>query len=122
MNYRINIDDNEPEAVQIPVSLSPVDKEIVINKFGLWAGLIISFFLLVLGISITWYCLVGKEFIPYVWLFIANVFLVLSYLLFEKTRRAYLCQRWQVVTLSAVTAYFIGTTLFILGIVNRVIH
>jgi len=59
---------------------------------------------LVLGVSLSWFGLIDNIIAPYLWLFIAAVFLTLSYLLFEKTKKAYHFQKW--------TGYFISLLSF----------
>lgn len=90
------------------------------KKWSLWLGFIVSLGLLVLGTGVSWFGLADNIITPYPWLFIAILFLGLSFLFFEKTKRAYRFQKWQVITFIMIVGLIIGGAIFKLGIASRV--
>lgn len=100
--------------------IKPIPKwEFVIKNWSLWAGLILCLLLLILGFGLSFFGIIDNIIVPYLWLFIAVIFLLLSYFLFEKTRGAYRFQRWQVVAFIIVLALLLGGAFFKIGLASR---
>jgi len=119
MKKKVSISDKALKLINNK-QIKPIPKwEFVVKSLGLWLEFIICLILLVLGIGITWFGLVDNIIIPYLWLFIAVVFLILSFLLFEKTKKAYRFQRWQVIALIVVVGITIGGVIFKMGLAGK---
>lgn len=120
MKKKINISDKALKLIN-QQQLKPIPKwEFVVKNWGLWLGFIISLGFLVLGVGVSWFGLADNIIMPYLWLFTAIVFLGLSFLLFEKTKRAYRFQKWQVITLIIIAGLTIGGVIFKIGLASRV--
>ena len=120
MKKKINISDKALKLIN-QQQMKPIPKwELVMKNWGLWLVLIISLGLLILGVGISWFGLVDNIIVPYLWLFIAILFLPLSFLLFEKTKRAYRFQKWQVIGLISVIGMTAGGLIFKIGVANQV--
>ena len=100
--------------------IKPIPKwEFVSKNWALWSGLILCLILLTLGFTLSIFGVVGNIIVPYLWLFIALTFIVLSYFLFEKTKGAYHFPKWQVIVSIIVLGLVVGTTFFKIGIASR---
>lgn len=100
--------------------LKPIPRwEFIAKNWGLWTALILCLLLLVLGFALSIFGVVDNIIVPYLWLFIAIIFFVLSYLLFQKTKRAYHFPRWQVIVAMVALAFILGTTFFKMGLARR---
>lgn len=100
--------------------LKPIPRwEFIAKNWGLWTALILCLLLLVLGFALSIFGVVDNIIVPYLWLFIAIIFFVLSYLLFQKTKRAYHFPRWQVIVVMTALALILGTTFFKIGLARR---
>lgn len=100
--------------------IKPIPKwEFVVKNWSLWAGLILCLFLLILGFGLSIFGVIDNTIVPYLWLFIAGIFLLLSFFLFEKTRGAYRFLRWQVVAVIVVIALLLGGAFFKIGLASR---
>lgn len=120
MKKKTNISDKALKLIN-QQQLRPIPKwEFVVKNWGLWLGFIISLGFLVLGTGVSWFGLADNIITPYLWLFIAILFLGLSFLLFKKTKRAYRFQKWQVITLIIIVGLTIGGAIFKLGVASRV--
>lgn len=120
MKKKINISDKALKLIN-QKQIKPIPKwEFVFKNWGLWLGFLICLILLVLGVSVSWFGLVDSIITSYFWLFIVFVFLGLSYLLFEKTKKAYRIKKWQVITFIAVIGLIVGGALFKIGLGSRI--
>jgi hypothetical protein len=120
MKKKINISDKALKLIN-QKQIKPIPKwEFVIKNWGLWLGFIISLGFLVMGTGVSWFGLEDNIITPYLWLFVASLFLGISFLLFEKTKRAYRFQKWQVITLIIIVGLTIGGAIFKLGVASRV--
>ncbi len=120
MKRKTNISDKSLKLIN-QQQLRPIPRwEFVMKKWSLWLGFIVSLGLLVLGTGVSWFGLADNIITPYPWLFIAILFLGLSFLFFEKTKRAYRFQKWQVITFIMIVGLIIGGAIFKLGIASRV--
>ncbi len=100
--------------------LKPIPRwEFIVKNWTLWTGLILCLLLLVLGFALSIFGVVDNIIVPYLWLFIAIIFFVLSYLLFQKTKHAYHFPRWQVIIVMTALAFIFGTTFFKIGLARR---
>lgn len=100
--------------------LKPIPKwEFIAKNWGLWTALILCLLLLILGFALSIFGVVDNIIVPYLWLFIAIIFFVLSYLLFQKTKHAYHFPRWQVIVVMTALALILGTTFFKIGLARR---
>jgi len=119
MKKKINISDKTLNIIN-KKHLKPIPKwEFIAKNWGLWTGLILCLILLVLGFALSIFGVVDNIIVPYLWLFIAIIFLALSYFLFEKTKRAYRFSRWQVIVAMLALALIVGSTFFKIGLANR---
>lgn len=101
--------------------IKPIPKwEFVVKNWGLWLGSIISLLILIIGIGITWFGLVDNIIVPYIWIFITVIFSFLSYLFFEKTKKAYHYKKWQIIIFIIIIGIIIGGILFKTGIANSI--
>jgi len=119
MKKKINISDKTLTLIN-KRHLKPIPKwEFIAKNWSLWLGLIISLVLLVLGFSLSIFGIIDNIIIPYLWLFIAIIFLTLSYFLFEKTKGAYHFPKWQVILVILLLGSIIGTAFFKIGLASR---
>lgn len=101
--------------------LKPIPKwEFVTRNWAIWFGLVISFFILVLGAGLSWFGLVDNVITPYLWLIIVVVFLGISFLLFENTKKAYRFPKWQVISIIIFLGLVLGGVLFKIGLANQI--
>lgn len=120
MKKKINISDKALKLIN-QQQLKPIPKwEFVAKNWGLWLGFFISLGLLILGIGVSWFGLIDNIITPYLWLFIAFIFLGLTFLLFEKTKRAYRFQKWQVAIMIGVVGIVVGGAIFKIGLASMV--
>jgi len=80
---------------------------------------ILCLILLILGFALSIFGIIDNIIVPYLWLFIAIVFLFLSYFLFGKIRGAYRFPRWQVIVFIVVLALLFGGAFFKIGLARR---
>jgi hypothetical protein len=100
--------------------LKPIPRwEFIVKNWGLWTALILCLLLLVLGFALSIFGVVDNIIVPYLWLFIAIIFFVISYLLFQKTKRAYHFPHWQIIIVMTALALILGTTFFKIGLARR---
>ena len=100
--------------------IKPIPKwEFIAKNWSLWLGLIVSLVLLILGFALSIFGVVDNIIVPYLWLFIAIIFFILSYFLFEKTKKAYYFPHWQVITAIIALALIVGGALFKMGLASR---
>ncbi|MFA5025473.1 MAG: hypothetical protein WC503_03140 [Candidatus Shapirobacteria bacterium] len=119
MKKKINISDRTLNLIKRQ-HLKPIPKwEFIAKNWSLWSGLILCLILLILGFGLSIFGVVDNIIVPYLWLFIAIIFLLLSYFLFEKTKGAYRFQKWQVIASIAVIGLVIGSAFFKIGLANR---
>lgn len=120
MKKKTNISDKALKLIN-KKQIKPIPKwEFVVKNWGLWLGFGICLILLVLGVGVSWFGLAGNIIIPYIWLFIAVIFLVLSFLLFEKTKKAYRLNKSLVLIFIIIIAITIGGIIFKTGMANRI--
>jgi hypothetical protein len=101
--------------------IRPIPKwEFIAKNWALWIALIACLILLILGFALTIFGLVDNIIIPYLWSFIALVFFIISYFLFEKTKGAYHFQKWQVILFITLLGLTIGTAFFKMGFATRI--
>lgn len=100
--------------------LKPIPRwEFIAKNWGLWTALVLCLLLLILGFALSIFGVVDNIIVPYLWLFIAIIFFVLSYLIFQKTKRAYHFPRWQVIVAMISLAFIFGTSFFKMGLARR---
>lgn len=120
MKKKINISDKTLSFINRQ-KIKPIPKwEFVIKNWGIWLGFGICLLLLILGVSVSWFGLVDNIITPYFWLFIVGIFLGLSYLLFERTKKAYRVQKWHVIVFIVVIGLATGGYLFKIGVGNNI--
>jgi hypothetical protein len=119
MKKKINISNKTLNLIN-KKQIKPIPKwEFVVKNWGLWSGLILCLILLVVGFGFSMFGIIDNIIVPYLWLFIAAIFLLISYFLFEKTKGAYHFPRWQVLFSMLVIALVLGTTFFKMGLASR---
>lgn len=119
MKKKTNISDKALRLIN-QQQIRPIPKwEFVVKKWGLWLGFTISLGLLMLGTGLSWFGLVDNIIAPYLWIFIVFIFLGLSFLLFEKTKKAYRFNKGYVVIVIGVVAFVIGGAIYKIGLASR---
>lgn len=119
MKKKINISDKALNIIN-QKHLKPIPRwEFVAKNWGLWVGLFLCLILLIVGFGISIFGVIDNIIVPYLWLFIAVIFLVISYFLFEKTKGAYHFPKWQVFTAIVLIGLIIGTAFFKMGLASR---
>ncbi|MFA6519030.1 MAG: hypothetical protein WCV93_05290 [Candidatus Shapirobacteria bacterium] len=120
MKKKKNISDETLELIK-QQKIKPISRwEFVIRNWVLVFGLMGCLVLLVLGFGLSWFGLVDNIIVPYLWLVVVVVFLVLSFSLFEMTKKAYRFQKWQVVMFMVIIGLVLGGGLFRIGWANRI--
>jgi len=116
MKKKINISDKTLKLIN-QNQIKPIPRwEFVFKNWGLWVGFGLCLILLILGISVSWFGLVDNIITPYFWLFIALVFLIMAYLLFEKTKKAYHFSKWKIIISIILIGLIVGGVLFKIGL------
>lgn len=101
--------------------IRPIPKwEFVIKNWGIWLGVIFSLIFLTIGFGVSWFGLIDNIITPYFWLILSSAFLLLAYLLFEKTKKSYRFQKWQVLALVSLVGLFIGGLVFKIGLASSI--
>jgi hypothetical protein len=120
MKKKVNISDKALELIS-KGQIKPIPRwEFVARNWGLWLAFLVSLGFLILGISVSWFGLRGNIITPHLWLVIVVIFLGLSFVLFEKTKRAYRFQSWQVIAMISVIGLIVGGVVFKLGLPSRI--
>lgn len=120
MKKKTNISDKALKLIN-QQKIRPIPKwEFVIKNLGTWLTFGVSLGFLILGAGISWFGIVDNIITPYVWLFVAMIFLGISFLLFEKTKKAYQFSKWQVIVFITITGLAIGGVIFKAGLASRV--
>ncbi|MFA6007527.1 MAG: hypothetical protein WC784_02690 [Candidatus Shapirobacteria bacterium] len=120
MKQKINISDKALKLID-QEQIKPIPRwKFIAKNWGLWLSFIISIGFLILGTGISWFGLADNIITPYLWLFVTVVFLVLSFLLFEKTKRAYRFSRWLVIVFISIVGLIVGGILFKAGVASRI--
>lgn len=119
MKKKTNISDKTLKLIN-KKHLKPIPKwEFIFKNWSLWTGLILCLFLLIIGFGLSIFGIIDNIIVPYLWLFVAIIFLVISYLLFEKTKGAYRFPKWQVIAAITIIGLIIGSAFFKIGLANR---
>lgn len=119
MNKKNSISDTTLKLIK-KKHLKPIPRwEFIAKNWGLWMALVFCLMFLILGFALSIFGLVDNIIVPYLWLFIAIIFFVLSYLLFQKTKRAYHFPRWQVIIAMSALAFTLGSAFFKIGLARR---
>jgi len=120
MKKKTNISDKALKLIN-QQQIKPIPKwEFVAKNWGLWLGFIVSLGLLILGVGVSWFSVVYNIITPYLWLMVAIVFLGVSFLLFEKTKRAYRFSKWLVIVFISIAGLAVGGMLFRAGLASKV--
>jgi hypothetical protein len=97
--------------------IKPIPKwEFIAKNWVLWTSLIICLILLILGFSLTIFGFIDNIIVPYLWSFIAVIFLLVTYFLFEKTKGAYHFPKWQILISITVLGLIIALAFFKIGL------
>lgn len=100
--------------------IKPIPRwKFIIRNWGIWLILIVCLAFFVLGSSLSWFGLADNIIFPHFWLSTLVVFFTLSFLIFEKTKKAYRYQKRLVVFSLLVLGLTIGGILFKTGLANR---
>jgi len=101
--------------------IKPIPKwEFIAKNWTLWAGVVASLIILIIGLGLVIFGVIDDIISPYFWLLIAVIFFGLSYILFQKTKRAYIFAKWQVVVAMVILGLVIGGILFKSGLAKRI--
>ena len=101
--------------------IKPIPRwEFMAKNWTLWAGIITSLVVLVIGLGLVMFGVIDNIISPYFWVLVATVFFILVFLLFEKTKRAYHFPKWQVVAGISVVGLIIGGVMFRSGLAKRI--
>jgi len=119
MNKKNSISDTTLKLIK-KKHLKPIPRwEFIAKNWGLWTALFFCLLFLILGFALSIFGLVDNIIVPYLWLIIAIIFFVLSYLLFQKTKHAYHFPHWQVIIAMSAMAFILGTAFFKIGLARR---
>lgn len=101
--------------------IKPIPKwEFIAKNWTLWAGVVASLIVLIIGLGLVIFGVIDDIISPYFWLVVAVIFFGLSYILFQKTKRAYIFAKWQVMAFLVVLGLVIGGILFKSGLAKRI--
>lgn len=118
MKKKINISDKALKLIN-QKQIKPIPRwEFMINNWLLWSGLVLSFSLLVAGVTVSWFGLIDQIITPNLWVTVSIVFLTISYLLFQKTKKSYRFEKWKVATFIVILGITIGGILFRIGVAS----
>lgn len=120
MKKKTNISDKTIKLIT-DRQIKPIPKwEFLIKNWGLWLAFIFCLIVLVMGTALSYFSLIDNLITPYFWIFIGLLFLFLSYLLFEKTKKAYHLQKWQVIFSLCFMGLIFGGIIFRIGAANKI--
>ena len=120
MKKKINISDKTFNLIT-KNQIKPIPRwEFVMKNLGLWITLLVSLLILIIGISISYFGLIDNLITPYLWYFIALIFLGSSFLLFNKTKRAYRFYAHQVLLPILFLGLVVGGVVFKLGLASKI--
>jgi hypothetical protein len=120
MKKKINISDKTFNLIT-KKQIKPIPKwEFVIKNLGLWITLLVSLLILIIGISISYFGLIDNLITPYLWYFIVLIFLGSSFILFNKTKRAYRFYSYQVLLPILFLGLVVGGVVFKLGLASKI--
>lgn len=120
MKKKINISDKTFKLIT-KNQIKPIPRwEFVMKNLGLWITLLVSLLILIIGISISYFGLIDNLITPYLWYFIALIFLGSSFLLFNKTKRAYRFYSYQVLLPILFLGLVVGGVVFKLGLASKI--
>lgn len=101
--------------------IKPIPRwEFVIKNLGLWSTFLLSFLVLVIGISLSYFGLIDNIITPYLWYFIAVLFLGSSFVLFKQTKGAYRFYAYQVLLPIVVLGLVVGGVIFKIGLASKI--
>lgn len=101
--------------------IKPIPKwEFVAKNLGLWSTFLLSFLVLAIGISLSYFGLIDNIITPYLWYFIAVLFLGSSFVLFKKTKGAYRFYSYQVLLPIVFLGLIIGGVFFKTGLASKI--
>ena len=101
--------------------IKPIPKwEFLAKNWTLWAGILASLIVLIIGLGLVIFGVIDNIISPYFWLIVAVIFFGVSYVLFQKTKRAYIFAKWQVVVTMVLLGLIIGGILFKSGLARRI--
>ncbi|MFA7301677.1 MAG: hypothetical protein WC069_05180 [Candidatus Shapirobacteria bacterium] len=120
MKKKINISDKTLNLIT-KNQIKPIPKwEFVVKNLGLWSTFLLSFLVLVIGISLSYFGLIDNIIAPYLWYFIVLIFLVSSFVLFKKTKGAYRFYTYQVLLPIIFLGLVVGGIVFKLGLAGKI--
>ena len=120
MKKKINISDKTFNLIT-KNQIKPIPRwEFVMKNLGLWITLLVSLLILIIGISISYFGLIDNLITPYLWYFIVLIFLGSSFLLFNKTKRAYRFYAHQVLLPILFLGLVVGGVVFKLGLASKI--
>lgn len=119
MKKKTNISDKALKLIA-QKKIKPIPKwEFIAKNWALWTTLIICLILLILGFALTMFGLIDNIIVPYLWFFIALIFLIVSYFLFKKTKGAYHFPKWQIIFSLIILGLIAGSIFFKIGLASR---
>lgn len=120
MKKKINISDKTLKLIT-KNQIKPIPRwEFVMKNLGLWITLLVSLLILIIGISISYFGLIDNLITPYLWYFIVLIFLGSSFILFNKTKRAYRFYSYQVLLPILFLGLVVGGVVFKLGLASKI--
>lgn len=120
MKKKTNISDKAIKIIK-KNQIKPIPKwEFVVKNWGLWFGFGLCLIFLILGASVSWFGLAQNIITPYFWILITVIFAILTYLIFEQTKKAYRLQKLTIMLFIIFISLIIGGTLFKVGLGNRI--
>jgi 4-amino-4-deoxy-L-arabinose transferase-like glycosyltransferase len=101
--------------------IKPIPKwEFVAKNWLLWLMILGSLMLAIVGSSLSWFGLAGEEIEPYMGMILAGVFALGAYGLFERTKKAYRIQRWQVLGAIVIIGVVSGGIFYVTGMARNI--
>lgn len=120
MKKKTNISDKTLSLIN-KKQIKPIPKwEFVLKNWGIIIGLAICFGLLTMGVGISWFGLIDNIITPYFWILITGIFLTVSYLFFQRTKKAYRFEKWMVIAVMIIGGFVAGGIMFKTGVANKI--
>lgn len=120
MKKKSNISDQTLKLIT-KKQIKPIPRwEFIVKNLGLWSFFLISFLILIVGISLSYFGLIDNIITPYLWYFIALLFLGSSFILFKKTKGAYRFYSYQVLLPIIFISLIIGGIFFKIGLASKI--
>ncbi|MBI2464674.1 hypothetical protein HYV64_00895 [Candidatus Shapirobacteria bacterium] len=120
MKKKINISDKTLRLIE-QRQIKPIPRwEFIVKNWSIWLGFLTSLLLLMLGVAVSWFGLIDNIITPNLWVVVSIIFLTMSFLLFERTKKSYRFEKWQVGLVIVFVGLLMGGVLFRFGVASRI--